>query len=129
MESYTVVKHLHITAACLSLVFFIWRAFWSVNGSSILKARWVRIAPHIIDTALLALGVALAVMLNFWPLPGWLTAKIVALVVYIVLGTVAIKRGATPAIRAAFAVAAVAMFAYILGAALQHSALSWLAGV
>jgi len=127
MESYTAVKHLHVTAAYLSIIFFVLRAFWSVNENSVLNARWVRIAPHIIDTALLAFGVALAVMLNFWPLPGWLTAKIVALVIYIVLGTIAIKRGATPAIRAFFAAAAIIVFAYILGAATQHSALSWLA--
>lgn len=129
MESYSALKHLHVTAAYLSIIFFVLRAFWSVNENSVLKARWVKIAPHIIDTALLAFGVALAVLLNFWPLPGWLTAKIVALVIYIVLGTVAIKRGATPASRALFAVAAVAVFAYILGAANQHSALSWLAAV
>lgn len=94
MESYTAVKHLHVTAAYLSIIFFVLRAFWSVSENSVLNARWVKIAPHIIDTALLAFGVALAVMLNFWPLPGWLAAKIVALVIYIVLGTIAIKRGA-----------------------------------
>ncbi|GAB2716272.1 SirB2 family protein [Halomonas garicola] len=129
MESYSALKHLHVTAAYLSIIFFVLRAFWSVNENSVLKARWVKIAPHVIDTALLAFGVALAVLLNFWPLPGWLTAKIVALVTYILLGTVAIKRGATPASRALFAVAAVVVFAYILGAANQHSALSWLAAM
>ncbi|GAA3898305.1 SirB2 family protein [Halomonas cibimaris] len=129
MESYTAVKHLHVSAAYLSVMFFVLRAFWSVNENSVLKARWVKVAPHVIDTALLTFGVALAVMLNFWPLPGWLTAKIAALIVYIVLGTVAIKRGATPTVRASFAVAAVMVFAYMLGAANQHSALSWLAAM
>jgi uncharacterized membrane protein SirB2 len=124
-DHYLLIKHGHMTAAYLSLGFFIVRAFWSVRGMPILRARWVRVVPHIIDTALLILGVLLAITLNFWPLPGWLSAKIVALVIYILLGTVAIKRGRTPMIRASFAIAAVGVFIYILGAAIQRSPFSW----
>ncbi|XKF16142.1 SirB2 family protein [Halomonas sp. BLK-85] len=125
-DHYLLIKHGHMTAAYLSLAFFILRAVWSVREMPILKAPWVRVIPHIIDTALLTLGVLLAVTLNFWPLPGWLSAKIVVLVIYILLGTVAIKRGRTPMIRAGFAIAAVGVFVYILGAAIQRSPLSWL---
>lgn len=123
-EHYLLLKHLHITAAYASLAFFVLRAIWSFNGAHVLQARWVKVIPHIIDTALLALGVSLAVILNFWPLPPWLSAKITALVIYIVLGTVAIKRGRTPTTRA---MAAVGVFGYMLGAAVQRSPLSWLA--
>ncbi|MCS2609180.1 SirB2 family protein [Halomonas sp. wenzhen-202101] len=127
LEHYMTLKHLHMTAAFASLAFFIVRAWWSVQSLPLLQARWVKIVPHIIDTALLTLGVMLAVMLNFWPLPSWLSAKLAGLVIYIVLGTVAIKRGATPTIRAGAAVAAVAVFIYIVGAAIRHDPLSWLA--
>nr|WP_266100326.1 SirB2 family protein [Halomonas sp. Ps84H-12] len=120
------MKHLHITAAYASLAFFVLRAFWSVRGVALLQARWVKIVPHLMDTLLLTLGVTLAVILNFWPLPLWLSAKITALVIYILLGTVAIKRGKTPKIRATAAIAAVLVFAYIIGAAVERSALSWL---
>lgn len=126
-EHYLLLKHLHITAAYASLAFFVLRAIWSFNGAQVLHARWVKVIPHIIDTALLALGVSLAVILNFWPLPPWLSAKITALVIYIVLGTVAIKRGRTPTTRAMAAVAAVGVFGYMLGTAIQRSPLSWLA--
>ena len=125
-EHYLLIKHWHMTAAYLSLAFFILRAFWSVREVPVLQARWVKVIPHIIDTTLLTLGVLLAIILNFWPLPGWLSAKIVALVIYILLGTIAIKRGRTPRIRAGFAIAALGVFAYILGAAVKHSPLSWL---
>lgn len=125
-EHYLMLKHLHITAAYLSLIFFVLRAFWSLREAPILQARWVKVTPHIIDTALLTFGVLLAITLNFWPLPAWLSAKIAALVIYIVLGTVAIKRGKTPTIRAGFAFAAVVVFVYMLGAAIQRSPLSWL---
>ncbi len=126
IEHYLILKHLHITAAYASLAFFVLRAFWSVRGVALLQARWVKIVPHLMDTLLLTLGVILAVILNFWPLPLWLSAKITALVIYILLGTVAIKRGKTPKIRATAAVAAVLVFAYIIGAAVERSALSWL---
>ncbi|MFP4137954.1 MAG: SirB2 family protein [Halomonas sp.] len=128
MEHYFLIKHLHITTAALSLLFFMLRAVWSVSDAEVLKARWVRIAPHVIDTLLLTLGLVLMVMLSLWPHQHpWLAAKLIALVVYIGLGTLAIKRGRTPAVRGAAAVAAVLVFLYMLGAAIRHSALSWLA--
>lgn len=126
IEHYLTLKNLHITAAYASLAFFVLRAFWSIRGVSLLQARWVKVVPHVIDTLLFTLGVTLAVILNFWPLPPWLIAKITALVIYILLGTVAIKRGKTPKTRAYAAAAAVLVFAYIIGAAIERSPLSWL---
>ncbi|MDZ7851673.1 MAG: SirB2 family protein [Halomonas sp.] len=127
MEHYALIKHLHITAATLSILFFLLRAWWSVREVPMLQARWVKIAPHIIDTLLLTLGLVLMVMLSLWPHQHpWLAAKLIALLAYIGLGTVAIKRGRTPRVRAVAALAAVATFVYMLGAAILHSPLSWL---
>lgn len=128
MEHYFLIKHLHITAATLSILFFMLRAVWSVREAPVLQARWVRIAPHVIDTLLLTLGVVLMVMLSLWPHQHpWLAAKLIALLVYIGLGTLAIKRGRSPVVRGVAGVAAVLVFLYMLGAAIRHSALSWLA--
>ncbi|MFB9869595.1 SirB2 family protein [Vreelandella sulfidaeris] len=127
MEHYFLIKQLHMTAATLSISFFVLRAWWSVRESPYINARWVRILPHLIDTALLGLGVTLMVLLSLWPwqLP-WLGAKLLALLAYIGFGTIAIKRGPTPQARAIAAVVAVAIFAYMVGAAVRHSPLSWL---
>lgn len=128
MEHYALIKHLHVTAAALSLALFLLRAWWSVRESPRLQRRWVKIAPHLIDTALLGLGVTLMVLLSAWPhQQPWLAAKLIALVGYIGLGTLAIKRGRTPAVRGIATLAALATFAYMLGAAVTHSPLSWLA--
>lgn len=128
IEHYLVIKHLHMTTAALSLLFFVVRAGWSVRGAPILQRRWVRVLPHVNDTLLLTLGVVLMAMLGFWPHQHpWLAAKLVALLAYIGLGTVAIKRGRSPAVRAVAAAAAVATFTYMVGAALHHHPLSWLA--
>lgn len=128
MEYYFLIKQLHMTVAALSITLFVLRAWWSVRESPRLNARWVKVLPHIIDTALLGLGVTLMLLLSVWPwqLP-WLGAKLLALLAYIGIGTIAIKRGSTPRTRAIAAVVAVAVFAYMVGAAVRHSPLSWLA--
>ncbi|WP_030074568.1 SirB2 family protein [Halomonas alkaliantarctica] len=128
MEHYFVIKHLHVTAAMLSITLFVVRAWWSVRESPRLNARWVRVLPHLIDTALLGLGVTLLMLLSIWPwqLP-WLGAKLLALLAYIGIGTFAIKRGKTPQTRAVAALVAIVLFAYMVGAAIRHSPLSWLA--
>ena|SRR5690606_4691170 len=122
--SYLAFKHLHVTLAVVSIVFFVIRAWWSVSESTLLKAKFVRIAPHVIDTLLLLFGILLAFMLG--ALPGWLIAKIIGLIVYIAVGTIAIKRGKTPATRAIAAVVAVIVFLYIVGVAITKHPLSWL---
>jgi uncharacterized membrane protein SirB2 len=123
--TYIILKHLHMTAAALSLIFFIVRSVWSVNGSAMLQKKFVRIAPHVIDTVLLVCGLALGFMLGIGQ--SWILAKIVGVIAYIVVGTFAIKRGRTPASRGTAAVLAILIFAYIVGVAVQHNPWSWLA--
>jgi uncharacterized membrane protein SirB2 len=123
--NYFMIKHLHMTAAGLSIIFFIIRAYWSVSGSSLLQGRFVKIAPHIIDTVLLVCGVILAAMIG--PEQPWILAKIVALILYIGVGTIAIKRGKTPQSRGVAALVAIAIFFYIVGVAIKHNPMSWLA--
>lgn len=122
---YIAIKHLHITTAVLSIAFFILRAYWSVNGSALLQKRVVKISPHIIDTILLVCGVYLAAIIGFDQ--PWIIAKIIALIAYIGVGTIAIKRGKTPRTRGYAALVAVAIFLYIVGVALAHNPWSWLA--
>lgn len=123
--SYLALKHLHTTAAALSLIFFVVRAYWSVLASPTLQNKFVRIAPHVIDTVLLACGLAMAFTIGFNQ--GWIWAKLIALVLYIAVGTMAIKRGKTPASRAVSALVAIAIFIYIVGVAIKQNPWSWLA--
>lgn len=122
--SYLALKHLHTTAASLSLLFFILRAFWSVTASATLHTKFVRITPHVIDTVLLVCGLAMAWTIGFNQ--GWIWAKLIALIAYIGVGTVAIKRGKTAGSKAAAALMAVVIFGYIVGVALHRSPWSWL---
>lgn len=123
--NYLAIKHLHVTAAVLSILFFVIRAYWSVTCSNKLQLRLVKTLPHVIDTVLLLAGITLAAMIG--PEQPWILAKIVALIAYIGVGTIAIKRGKTPKARGIAALVAVAIFAYIVGVAMNHHPLSWLA--
>ena len=89
-------------------------------GSPWLRTRFARIAPHIVDTALLASAAWLCLELGQYPLAqGWLTATVVALVVYIGLGTAAL-RGRTRAQRAGSFAGALLAAMYIVAVALTH---------
>ena len=119
--AYLVLKTLHLTTIALTLALFVLRGAWMIADSPRLKARWVRIAPHVNDTLLLASGISLAVLLQQYPLVhGWLTAKFFALIAYIVLGTIALKRGKTKAQRVAAWIAALLVFGYMVAVAMAH---------
>ncbi len=118
--NYLAIKHLHLTCVGLSGSFFLLRGIWKMRDSAMLDKRWVKVLPHVIDTLLLASALTLAVLSGQYPFQqNWLTAKLFALILYIVLGTVALKRGKTPAIRTAAFIAAILVFAYIISVALS----------
>lgn len=97
-----------------------------MRGSVRLQRAWVKVLPHVIDTVLLASAVALALMSQQYPLVnGWLTAKIVGLLFYIGLGTIALKRGKTRQTRVAAWLAAQVVFFYIVAVALTRRPLPW----
>lgn len=125
---YPVVKQLHMTCAAATLALFILRGAWMMQASPRLAQRWVRVLPHVVDTLLLASAVTLAVLIGNAPLThGWLTAKVTGLVLYIVLGTIALKRGRTRAVRIGAFVAALVVFGYIVSVAVTKSPLGYLA--
>ena len=119
--SYLAIKHLHMTCAALSGTFFFIRGIWMLRDSPRLQQRWVKTAPHIIDTVLLGSALTMAVWSSQYPfVQNWLTAKLLALVAYILLGTIALKRGKTKTVRTIAFVAALAVFAYIIKVAITR---------
>lgn len=121
---YLAIKHLHMGCAALSISLFLLRGVWMLQGSALLRQRWVRIAPHLVDTVLLGSAITLAVLSGQYPFAqAWLGAKVLALLLYIVLGTIALKRGRTRRIRALAFAGALATFAYIVLVALLRQVL------
>lgn len=93
---YLAIKHLHLLCVGLSGLGFFARGVLRLNDSPWLARPWVRIAPHVNDTVLLAAGLALAALSGQYPfVDAWLTAKILGLLAYIALGTLALRRART----------------------------------
>lgn len=111
---YSTLKHFHIVCAALSGSLFLLRGTWMLRAPARLQARWVKIAPHIVDTLLLASALGMVLWSGQYPfVQAWLGAKVVALLVYIGLGSIALKRGKTRIVRRRAFIAALAVFAYI----------------
>jgi uncharacterized membrane protein SirB2 len=120
------LKYIHVTSVALSYSLFFVRGIWMLRDSPLLQHRWIRIAPHTVDTVLLASAIALAWQLGYSPLThAWLAAKIIALLLYILIGTIALKRGKTKRTRLIAWLTAQAIFIYIVYVAMTHDPAPW----
>lgn len=100
MSAYLLIKFVHVSSAVISFLGFSLRGYWMLVESPRLQNRISRVLPHIIDTVLLLSAITLVLMSRQYPfVVDWVTVKIGLLVLYIVLGTVALKRGRTRRIR------------------------------
>ncbi len=124
--NYLVLKTSHITFVVCSYALFFVRGIWSLNGSAIMRKRWVRVAPHVVDTLLLISAILLAFTIRRYPfLDSWLTAKVLGLLLYIGLGVVALRNGISKSIRFFAWLAAQAVFVYIVLVAVTHNPVPW----
>jgi uncharacterized membrane protein SirB2 len=127
VPAYTALKHLHVGAVIASLALFGLRGAWTLFAPDRLGRTWVGIVPHVVDTVLLGSALWLAAQLPAGAGGAWLAAKVGGLVVYVVLGSIALKRGRTRGVRAAALAAALVVFAYIASVAVTKSPLGFLA--
>jgi uncharacterized membrane protein SirB2 len=122
------IKTIHIICVMLSFTGFFIRGIWMLMDSNQLQRRWVKTAPHIIDTLLLVSAVVLAVQMRLSPVEQpWLMAKIIALLVYIGLGMVALRFGRNKRTRLLAWLLGLATILYIVSVALSKSVLGWFA--
>lgn len=88
---YAAVKSLHFVTVAVTITLFVLRFFWLKSGSAMMQRRWVRILPHVNDSLLFITGIALAIMGHVYPFSSqnvWLTEKLFAVIIYIVLGVI-----------------------------------------
>ena len=96
--------------------------------SPLLQQRWVKTVPHIVDTVLLTSAIILAVQMHFSPLEQpWLMAKIIALLVYIGAGMVALRFGRSKRERLNAWLFGLVTILYIVSVAFSKSVLGWFA--
>lgn len=120
---YSHLRLLHIACASVSITLFTLRGALQFAGVDWRRWRWLRITPHINDTVLLAAAIGLSLISHQYPLQQqWLSAKVVALLVYIVLGHMAFRVGAPRSRQVLAFAAALATVAYIVAVAINRSA-------
>ena len=112
-DAYPVIKILHAMLALLTLVFFLWRCRASFAGKT-LSRLWQRHIPDSIDTLLLGSGATMMFVLGLSPFAGgWISVKLVMVLVYILLGMVVLHYGRTELVRRMAWVGALVAFIYI----------------
>jgi len=122
----SIIKTIHLSCIVLSFSGFFVRGIWMLQDSVRLRQRWVKTAPHIIDTLLLASAIILAVQMRISPLVhAWLMAKIIALLVYIGAGMVALRFGRSRNVRLGAWVFGLLTFMYIVSVAFSKSVMGW----
>ncbi|ERP91978.1 invasion protein [Marinobacter sp. ES-1] len=90
--SYTILKHLHMTTAYLTITLFALRLLLDAVGRPGWRQTPLRFIPHINDTILLVAAISLLFVAGYASaMPGWLIAKIILLFGYIVAGVFALK--------------------------------------
>ena len=120
--TYVVLKHLHVTFVILSVTGFFLRGLLMMRDSPVLQRRWMKVAPHVNDTGLLAAALGLMVVTGQYPfVHGWVTAKVFGLIVHIILGSLALRVGRTRSVRIAAWLAALVVFGWVVTVALTKN--------
>lgn len=130
-EFYPQIKAAHILFVSLSGVLFALRGTLVLGGRGGV-AHWpaLRFLSYGIDTALLTAALMLLTILpGAMFANGWLAAKLVLVVAYVVLGTLALRRARNPRGRAICFAAAICTYLSIVGVAYMHHPLGWLHGL
>lgn len=115
------VKQVHIYSVLLSFTLFLARGAWVLAGRPLPRHAFLRLLPHTVDTVLLTSALWLTTIIQQFPFRApWLTVKVVLLVAYIVLGSLALRRAATRTGRAIAFVAAIGVFLFLFSVARYH---------
>lgn len=122
IEFYPQIKFVHVLCVILSGSLFALRGTLMLARSRFANHVALRMLSYVIDTTLLTAALMLITMLHQYPfVQAWLTVKVLLLVVYIMLGVFALKRGRTRTIQLCCYFAALLVYVFIVSVALAHS--------
>ena len=114
-QLFPIFKFIHKTTVVLTIVGFTVRGIWMMRGSPLLNTRGARTFPHVNDTLLLISAISAAAILGQYPFVNdWLTAKVLGLLSYILLGAIALTYGRTRKIRISAYIGAILSFTYVV---------------
>ena len=95
MSAFKFLITLHLVCVVSTISLFVVRYWWQYTNNPKLSRRWVKVVPHVVDTLLLLSGVGLVWITHYLPFTvrgAWLTEKLFGVIIYIVLGFIALGR-------------------------------------
>lgn len=113
---YLALKHLHLTLIAIAFALFLLRSFWLITNSSLLQKKLFKILPHPINLIMILSGFAVAHAASYPLSSPWIIAKLVALVIFVILGLLTFKQTTKPR-QLLFFSAALLTFVYIVSVA------------
>ena len=124
---YATVKLVHQSAVVLSVSGFVVRGAASFTAATWVNGRAAKTLPHVVDTVLLLSALTLAWMLRLTPANApWLTAKVLGLIAYVVLGVIALRPGRPLRVRVLAWVLALGTVGWIVSVAVTKSPMGFL---
>ncbi len=121
---YNDIKWLHIGCVLVSGGVFSLRGLLMLCGSRYANHVALARLSYVIDTVLLAAAVLLTLIIHQYPfVQAWLTVKLLLLIIYILLGILALRRGKTRCTRGGYLLAAVLVYGFIISVAVTHNPL------
>ncbi|GAB2180567.1 hypothetical protein DLREEDagrD3_07900 [Denitratisoma sp. agr-D3] len=121
-DYYLFLKPLHVTCAVISILGFFSRGLLLLSGSSLPSRPWVRRLIDSNDALLLLAAAGLSLATEQYPFVApWVTAKVLALLLYIGLGIASFRLVASKPLRVACWLGALVVAAYIVSVALSKS--------
>jgi uncharacterized membrane protein SirB2 len=129
IAAYAQIKAVHVVAVLVSGVLVLARGLMVGSGHKALAMNaWLRYASYSVDTVLLTAALILAAILPAALFANhWLALKLALLVVYVVLGSLALKRAQNARARTAAFVAALFVYVTMFGIARAHHPMGWVA--
>lgn len=121
--SFYIFKFIHVSCAIISISGFLARSWLKFTAPGILQQRWIKITPHVVDTLLLASAIVLVILTRQYPFViPWVTAKLIALFIYIGFGLLTLRFARTQKQILVGFIGACLSFSYIIAVALTRHA-------
>ena len=126
IEFYPEIKLVHVGAVIASGSLFATRGTLMLARSPLANHAALRYLSYAIDTTLLTAALMLVTILHQYPfVQPWLTVKVLLLVVYVVLGSLALKPATTRRAQVGCFCAAMEELLLIASVARAHHPLGW----
>lgn len=119
---YPIILKLHLVAVVLSVLVYLARVGVTISGHKLAENRPLMFAAMATMLLVIISAAGLAVTLGQYPIvEGWLTEKLIALVLYIVLAIVSLKPGVSKIARLPLIAISLGAFVYAMMVAKQHA--------